>query len=321
MNKGELELSFRRAFQDTEQNYFVTSEEFTNYLNEAEEEACRRARLLVATDLSTGEIKAKSTITITGDSGSIDSVLVNNINIISNAILFTGSAFTTAALLSNEINSLGLYTATVKNNIVTIYPLDGIGSDINNIAPIVLGTLLTTFTPFTGGVNGICKISLLPNKSTYDLSNKIFKLNAVYYGIEQKKLELVDYREMDEFSRTWRTSKGIPSKVVVGLNSNKLDIYKIPEIKENLLMNVTYLPLVKMVLNTDVPSIPEYLHEKLIYWVLYRAYSKNDSETQNTSSANYFRQLFVNEFGEDQTTNAFYEQSRRIMVDDRYGDY
>ena len=321
MNKGELELSFRRAFQDTEQNYFVTSEEFTSYINEAEDEACRRARLLVATDISTGEIKAKSTITIDGSSGSIDSVLVNNINIISNVINFTGSAFTTAALLSNEINSKGLYTATVRNNIVSIFTLDGVGSDLNGISPIVMGTLAVTFTAFSGGVNGVCKISLLPNKSTYELSKRIFKLNAIYYGSEYKKLDIIDYREMDESYRNWRSQKGTPIYAVVGLNSNKIDIFRTPETKDKLLLNVTHLPLTKMVLNEDTPSIPEQYHEKLIYWALYRAYSKNDSETQNNSSANYFRQLFANEFGEDTTTNAYYEQSRRIMVDDRYGDY
>lgn len=321
MNTGELELSFRRAFQDTESDYFVTSDEFRSYLNEAEEEACRRSRLLVATDLSTGETKAQSTITITGDSGSITSILVDNINILTNVIAFTGSAFTTAALLSNDINSTGLYTASVSNTTITINPLEGVGADLNNIAPIITGTLLNTFTSFIGGVDGICKIKTKANKSVYELSTRILKTNAFYYGETLKKLDIIDYREMDECKQNWQASKGEPMAVIVGLNSSKINLYKVPLVSSTILMNVVHLPLKKMLYDEDIPSIPEHYHEKLIYWCLFKAYSKNDSETQNGTASNYFKGLFANEFGEDLSTTAFYEQSRKVFVDNGHGDY
>jgi hypothetical protein len=47
MNLGQLNALFRRLADDVEAPFFISDDDFTTYINEAEVEACRRARLLV----------------------------------------------------------------------------------------------------------------------------------------------------------------------------------------------------------------------------------------------------------------------------------
>ena len=52
MNLGELKTAFRNDVDDTATPYLWSDEELERYLNDAEREACRRARLLVDSDVA-----------------------------------------------------------------------------------------------------------------------------------------------------------------------------------------------------------------------------------------------------------------------------
>ena len=108
---------------------------------------------------NTAETRAAQTITITGASGSVDSVLVNTMDIIPNeTVTWSVSNDVTASLLCAAINRAGIYTATVATNVVTVRPRPGVGAAHNGYT---FSTTVTTLSAtvgagtITGGVNPV----------------------------------------------------------------------------------------------------------------------------------------------------------------------
>jgi len=97
----------------------------------------------------TAEISASKTLTLAGTSGSVNTVLVGNMNIIpSGAVLFTTDLTTTAALLAAAVNAAGLYEATSASDVVTIIAPPGTGATHNGLT---LTSTVTTMTATSGG--------------------------------------------------------------------------------------------------------------------------------------------------------------------------
>lgn len=97
----------------------------------------------------TQETQASQTITISGSSGSVNTVTVGGFNIIPDgAVPFRTDAATTASDLCDAINRNGYYTATLSGAIVTIRPRAGAGATHNGY---VVATTVTTLTAASGG--------------------------------------------------------------------------------------------------------------------------------------------------------------------------
>ena len=138
MNASEIIEQFRRITGDDKSPYLWSDEELYIYLNEAVIEACRRGRLKKTSDFALGEVKSSSNITLlTGNYGFISVVSIEGINILTNAVPYTSDLNTTATLLATEITNSGKFTATSNNNVITVKPIDGLGSSLNGIVPVV----------------------------------------------------------------------------------------------------------------------------------------------------------------------------------------
>lgn len=149
-------------------------------------------------------------------------------------------------------------------------------------------------------VNFLGRINLINGVNDYEFSSRIIKINAIF-DINGREIQVVDYRDMPS---NWRTVTGSQvEKIVVGQNNYGLSIY--PKVTSGtLIMNVNYLPEDLDSLD-DIPLIPEQWHRKIIDYVLYKAYTKNDSETQNLDKAEKHLEKFIKNFGvSNETINA-----------------
>lgn len=105
----------------------------------------------------TNETLATGTVTLSGSSGSVNTITVNGVNIISAAVPFNGTLTQTALDLATAINnnmSAPEYTATASGATVTISAARGTGASPNGF--VVTGTLTTltaTYANMAGGVN------------------------------------------------------------------------------------------------------------------------------------------------------------------------
>ncbi len=303
MNLGELKQNVRAIAQDvSEYSYLWSDEEIVQYLNEGQVEACRYAPwILKSSSLSLGETRSVSNITVFGTYGTIQSVKVGDTNIISNTVDYTTNDNTTAALLANAINEAGYFEATVKNNVVSVYPLEGNGSYYNNMIPIITSTnSFTTVTAFAGGVDGICRIQLKPNVREYKFSQKLLKIEAMYLGDNQKKLCAVDFRDLRDNDKTLAKQKGEVEAILYGIGNDSFYVAKIPTVKDYINFTACYMPLKTLRNNADTPEIPEQYHNKLVHYALYKMYQKNDIEAEQFEISNFHFSKFIEEFGDNQ---------------------
>ena len=119
--------------------------------------------ITVASGPLTVETQASQTITLSGASGSINSVLIGTtgaVNIIPDvaSVPFDTDLATTAANLATAINRNGIYTATASAAVVTVRPRPGVGAAHNSV---VLATTVTTMSATSGGnmVGGVSSIN------------------------------------------------------------------------------------------------------------------------------------------------------------------
>jgi len=118
------------------------------------------ATITVASGARTKEVAAVGSFTISGTSGSVDTVTVNSIDILGGAVANTGTAAGTAtavaaAINHNPGNTMFVASSTGATGVVTLTAKPGLGALANTWA--VNGTATTstlgTLVNMTGGVN------------------------------------------------------------------------------------------------------------------------------------------------------------------------
>lgn len=175
----------------------------------------------------------------------------------------------------------------------------------------------------TDATNPVCVINVQPGISVYPISNKIIQIKSYRYrsSTKNKRLELLDYRYMDSRFQNWEDQVGEPTAVIVGLNTNIVTLYKKPIEVATVVMTAVYLPSTKLLDYTDEIPIPEHLHDKLVYWMLYKAYKKNDTEVKFEKLASLNLSYFVDEFGTAEFANSRYENYKVNTTDENYGSH
>jgi len=105
-------------------------------------------------------VRALGTVTLTGTSGSMDSITVDGVEImdIGSPVPFTTNLTTTAALVRDNINgftSSPNYIATASGAVVTIIDDDGQGADANTFVVVstTTATLVGTDLPLASGTS------------------------------------------------------------------------------------------------------------------------------------------------------------------------
>jgi hypothetical protein len=110
----------------------------------------------IVTDRTPINTAATATVTLTGgSSGSIDTITVNGVNVLSSSVSYNTSLTTTAADVASNINSHASspeYTATAAGAVITINAAGSAGSNPNGYVVAVTATTITfTETNMVGG--------------------------------------------------------------------------------------------------------------------------------------------------------------------------
>ena len=110
----------------------------------------------IVTDRTPVSAAATATVTLTGGAaGSVDTITVDGVNIMSGSVAFTTDLATTAAAVASNINSHTSspeYTAAAVGPVITISAASAAGSDPNGFVVLVTATTITyTKTNMSGG--------------------------------------------------------------------------------------------------------------------------------------------------------------------------
>lgn len=187
-------------------------------------------------------------------------------------------------------------TRTTLDDTSTIDPLwintelNGYINDAENQSCKIADLLIDSTTA------SICDITLINGTAIYSVSPLILKIframvdGAVYPLVQTTK------RILDLTYASWASASGDERSFFIG-DTNKITIYKKPDGSGTLRLTVSRLPLVAMSSDSDTPEIDAQYHDGMIDWVLYRAYSKQDSKTLDPEKAEVHKNAFNARFG------------------------
>jgi len=146
--------SFKSAFQNGRLEIYTGTQPATA------DAAATGTLLVTVTDdngAHTAEVRAQGTLTLSGASGSINTVTVDGVGIIDAAVPFNTDLATTAADLAAAINasqSVPDYTASAAGAVVTITAPIGMGANANGMVVAYTATTMTaTAANMSGGAN------------------------------------------------------------------------------------------------------------------------------------------------------------------------
>jgi hypothetical protein len=99
----------------------------------------------------------------------------------------------------------------------------------------------------------------------------------------------------------WQSATGTPRLLITDLHDQNLRAYPIPTAADTLEVFVARLPQTSEEItdisssSTEVPTIPDMFHRKLIVYMMHRAYMKNDAECYDKGLANHWLAMWENE--------------------------
>jgi hypothetical protein len=157
----------------------------------------------------------------------------------------------------------------------------------------------------------ICQLTLAPTVDSYALDPRIIYLRRVKLATRALPLDGLDYRDMDSCVPGWESHAGNVTGYVLGLDTGRLRIYKIPTVADTVNLLVVREPLVPMVQPADIPEINARYHRSLVHWMLYRGFSRTEAQTYDPKLASQHLSLFEGEFGTRMKATAFEEEWMR----------
>lgn len=104
-------------------------------------------------------------------------------------------------------------------------------------------------------------------------------------------------RDMEMVDADWRHCTGAPRYFLMDVETGKMRLDKIPTRDAVLKIECARLPLKCLREPEDCIEIPDKYAPDLIYWMLFRAYSKKDSDTQDEGLAATNLAIFESIFG------------------------
>lgn len=143
----------------------------------------------------------------------------------------------------------------------------------------------------------MCTVAFMAGAEAVPLDARVIKVMRAH--IDGQPVDAVEVDQMDQVMPGWqyRDATGRPSRLVSGLTTGMLHLWPRPDQAGSLRLTVQRLPLKPMKADTDKPEIRPELHAGLVDWMLYRAYSREDTDLHNDAKAAIALRRFEAEFG------------------------
>jgi hypothetical protein len=147
--------------------------------------------------------------------------------------------------------------------------------------------------------SGLCTISFDATDETVNLDARVLRVLRAF--VDGQEADVVNVEEMDCSRPGWQFQAGTlnsrPLRLVTGMSTGKLHLWPKPSQAGTIRLTVQRLPLKPMRAPSDSPEIRPELHRALVPWMLYRAYSREDTELYNDRKAAVHLAKFEAEFG------------------------
>ncbi len=148
--------------------------------------------------------------------------------------------------------------------------------------------------------SALAVIPIISGTATYSIDEKILLIKRAKLSSGSEPLVKTSRRVLDAYFPSWETDTGVVRSWLPD-GSNKITLYKSPTADSSLELMISRLPAAAMLLAdklTVSPEIDSQYHLGMVDWMLFRAYSKQDSETLDKGKAKEHLARFTKRFGE-----------------------
>jgi hypothetical protein len=142
----------------------------------------------------------------------------------------------------------------------------------------------------------ICRITLVAGTASYDLDARVIRIRRARLP-GKTPLAPVTTAELDERRPGWEDETGEPTAYLTDWETGAIRLYPNPTAVATLQLQVVRLPLAAMNDTEDTPEIHARFHRDLRHWIVKRAFSKKDSETEDLKRAALAEERFAAAFG------------------------
>lgn len=146
----------------------------------------------------------------------------------------------------------------------------------------------------------VTEIALVAGTASYDLDSRVLFIRRAKLNGRSATLKRISYQDLDAAHPEWEDASGEPSHYVPDFDA-KFRPYPTPDVDGLVRLTVIRLPLADMAGDADAPEIAPHYHDGLINWMLYRAFSKPDTETLDKTKVATMLEAFEDEFGKRST--------------------
>ena len=117
--------------------------------------------------------------------------------------------------------------------------------------------------------------------------------------VNRQPVSVLSVQDMDALHPGWQFDSPQPqtTHLVSGVTTGALHLWPCPSAQAEVLMTVQSLPSKRLCTDRDTPEIRPEAHAALVDWMLYRAYSRMDTDLYNDAKAAIALQQFEAEFG------------------------
>lgn len=151
--------------------------------------------------------------------------------------------------------------------------------------------------------------------SWFPVDQRILRIIRVTWN--DKRIYPESKSKLDASQSDWETLTGEPSVFVFDQAERLIRPYPTPLAAGVLKISVVRLPVTQMVANSDEPEIPLHMRNYMPYWILHRAYLKNDADTKDDQLAEKYLGLFNSIYGQRPTHQATEFVARSAAVTPR----
>lgn len=151
-------------------------------------------------------------------------------------------------------------------------------------------------------IGPMCLLSFAAGDELVSLDPSVVRVLRAF--VNGRMVNVVPVGYMDLSHPNWQADavRGQPQVLVSGLSTDALQLWPTPDTAGEVRLTVQRLPVTPMAALTDTPEIRREAHAALVDWMLYRAYSSEDTEIYNDSKAQLALKRFTGEFGAKAST-------------------
>lgn len=149
-------------------------------------------------------------------------------------------------------------------------------------------------------------VQLLPAQSTYDLDCSVLQIKRA--TLQGRPLDETSVEELDCDDSGWERRTGKPRCFVfepaTGSEPPRIRFVATPTLADTVSLTVFRGALTPLKVDSNRgPEIPERFHERLLDWMYFRAYMKQDADAFDPKKAAESLSVFVQAFGERPDAN------------------